>query len=75
MENELSRGGAINDIRRKTHMVRTCSTVEKQAERMPNTSVETTILKDVLRKKNLSKAKHFDVFDECVFFPKYFHNV
>ena len=55
-ESELSRGGAItfhalfhknhihflNDIRRKLYMVRTHSTVEKWAKRMPYPTVETT---------------------------------
>ena len=32
----------VNDIRRKLHMVKTHSTVEKQAKRMPDATVETT---------------------------------
>ena len=35
---------AVNDIRRKIYMVGTYSTVGKQAKRMPDPTVETTIL-------------------------------
>ena len=36
----------VNDIRRKPYMVGTYSTVEKQAKRMPDATVETSVAPD-----------------------------